>query len=182
MEAKTEEERNKERRQTLRIETGLCLKMREVWFRKRSRRLNNAGVVSVGHGIEPPGVSHWPVGPVLQLGPGGETATGGRTQSVLFSATSCWSDAPAWPSYEPLHPPVGFVHWQACWEMDHQTDSWLPCLVMPQSQWGIHRGHRHSVCFWKCKCPHVCFSRQMGALLLPISWPKCPIMQHKVQK
>lgn len=33
--------------------------------------LNNAGVVSVSHGIKPPGVSQWPVGPVLRLGPGG---------------------------------------------------------------------------------------------------------------
>lgn len=33
--------------------------------------------------------------PVSRLGPGGETATRGRTQSVPFSATSCCINAPA---------------------------------------------------------------------------------------
>lgn len=72
--------------------------------------LNNTGVVSVGHGIEPPGVSHRPVVPVPRLGPGGAPGTGGRTQSVPFSATSCRTDATAWPSHEPLHSRVVFVH------------------------------------------------------------------------
>lgn len=82
-------------------EGGLVQKMFTV--------LNNAGVVSVGHGIEPPGISHRPVGPVLKLGPGGATETRGRTQSVPFSATSGWSDATVWPSHEPLHSRVVFV-------------------------------------------------------------------------
>lgn len=87
MKTKTEEKRQTE---TLRLKTELCLNMKEIW-------LNNAGVVSVGHGIEPPGVSHRPIGPSARLAarPGGETATRGRTQSVPFSATSCCINAPA---------------------------------------------------------------------------------------
>lgn len=57
MKTKTEEKRQTE---TLRMKTELCLNMKEIW-------LNNAGVVSVGHGIEPPGVSHRPIGPSARL-------------------------------------------------------------------------------------------------------------------
>lgn len=42
---------------------------------------------------------------------------------------------------------------------------WLACLVTPHSQWEIHQGHRHSVCFWNCERLYVEFSRQMDSLL-----------------
>lgn len=57
MKSKKEETRQTE---TLRMKTELFLNMKEVW-------LNNAGVVSVGHGIEPPGVSHRPISPSARL-------------------------------------------------------------------------------------------------------------------
>lgn len=45
---------------------------------------NNAVVVSIGHGIEPPGVSHQAVSPILRLGPGEETGTGGTDTERSF--------------------------------------------------------------------------------------------------
>ncbi len=43
-------------------------------LQKMFTELNNVSVVSAGHGIEPPGVSHWPIGLVLRLGPGEQRA------------------------------------------------------------------------------------------------------------
>lgn len=44
---------------------------------------NNAVVVSIDHEIEPPGVSHWAVSPILQLSPGEDTGARGTDTEFL---------------------------------------------------------------------------------------------------
>lgn len=51
---------------------------------KMFRVPNNAVVVSTGHEIEPPGVSHRAVSPILRLGPGEETGARGTDTERSF--------------------------------------------------------------------------------------------------
>lgn len=132
MKSKKEETRQTE---TLRMKTELFLNMKEVW-------LNNAGVVSVGHGIEPPGVSHRPVGPSRGSAQGERRRPEDGHRAFLSQPHPAASTRQAWPSHEPLHSWVVFVRWQACWEISAPERLWPACLVTPRSQWGIHWGHR----------------------------------------
>lgn len=95
---------------------------------------------------------------VRRLDPGGRQ---GRTQSVPFSATSCWT---GWPSHEPLHSWVVFVQWQACWEIHHQT-RW--------AVWQHNEGFTAAadVCSWSCERLYVYFRRQT---FIPDWWQNCP--------
>lgn len=80
------------------------------------------------------------------------------------AGATCWPGLPM-----SLYTPGSSLFTErACWEIHHQPESvWLGlvCLVTPRSQWGIHQGHRHSVCFGNCEC----LFQQTNGLITKIS-------------
>lgn len=133
--------RQRKKKEDAEIKTELCLKMKGVWFTKCSECRTKPVLCAPTMGSNP---RAFPIGPVA---PSCGSARGERRrredgQSVPFSATSCWSDAPAWPSHESLHSQVVFVHSErhaGKFAIRQPGDNWLVCLVTPQSQWGIHQ-------------------------------------------
>lgn len=86
--------------------------------------------------------------PVSRLGPGERRRPEDGHRAFLSQPHPAASTRQLWPSHEPLHSRVVFVHWQACWEISAPDRLWLACLVTPPSQWGIHWDHRHFLMLW----------------------------------
>lgn len=103
--------------------------------------LNNVGVVSVGHGTEPPGVSHWPDGPVPRLGPGEERLDTERSflSHILLKRRA----GLAFPWAFTL--PGRLCSLSSMLGNSPSNRLWLACSVVLQLQWRIQQGHRQSV-------------------------------------